>query len=444
MTLLEYLKMHESVIQEIKDCLKLDGDFLYFRPFKGDSLIKILKSIDVDKKIWLIHNSLGLEPHTNYDLEKDGKILYPQGRFANNRKNLICKLESNLGKKFKNYQILDYKTTNLSLSKITCIKFSVIILDSIQYKPTLECLNFFTKYLEKGGKIIVTNFIESSNNLSTKAVKDYINKNPTHFIQKINRIQKCIILQKIDNYNFQEVTFDAEHTNPISQPYSNQNIKLHYNSDEIVIVCVLKTGGIYDYNYVNALSNSVKQHVTIKHKFVCLTNDSTGFNKNVDEVVYFKHAFPKWWAKIELFRPDLFNDKRVFFLDLDTIILRNIDHILCNNSKFLGLRDFYKPHDMGSGLLFWEHNEYHRIYENFIKNSTYIINNTPEGDQRWIADNSGKISYFQDHFNDIFSYKKHCLPQNKLKIPKNASIICFHGKPKPHEINNDLSKYWNP
>jgi hypothetical protein len=435
--------MHDSIIQEIKPCLKLDGDFLYFRPFKGDDVIKIVKSIDVDKKIWLIHNSLGLENPTDHDKEKDGKILYTQGRFCNLRKNLLSKLQSNLGRKLKNYEILDYKSTQLSLSKLTSKHFCIVILDTIQYQPTLDCLKFFTKYLIKNGKIIVTNYNDNSDNLCSKAVKMFLKNNQDKFIIKINKLQKCIILER--TLDLCEVIDDqlTENIQKLSDNFYINNNE-NKNNEEIIISCVLKTGGVYDYNYVNALANAVKQNVTVNHKLICITNDSSNFNSNIDDVILFKNNFPKWWGKIELFRPDIFNNKRIFFLDLDTVILKNIDHLLVEKYKFMGLRDFYRPTEMGSGLLFWEHDHYHHIYEKFLKNSTYIINNTPEGDQRWIADNVGKINYFQDHFKTVFSYKKHCLPGNKLKIPKDASIICFHGKPKPHEITNELKNYWKP
>ncbi|MCV5389226.1 hypothetical protein OFC62_31375, partial [Escherichia coli] len=57
-----------------------------------------------------------------------------------------------------------------------------------------------------------------------------------------------------------------------------------------------------------------------------------------------------WWAKIELFRPDITDD--LFYLDLDTVIAGDIRPILENPpTSFTMLRDFYHPQYRGSGAL---------------------------------------------------------------------------------------------
>jgi alpha-N-acetylglucosamine transferase len=166
----------------------------------------------------------------------------------------------------------------------------------------------------------------------------------------------------------------------------------------------------------------------------------------VDSIIKLKHDFKKWWCKIELFRPDIFKNKRVFFLDLDTVILENIDNIVSKKFNFCGLRDFYKNDTLGSGLMSWTSGGYHHIYEKFLRNSQAIMNYTPEGDQQWINQNVDGITYFQDVFgSEIVSYKKHCIKNKIFNMPKNAKIICFHGVPKPHEINYpQIRDHWLP
>ena len=66
------------------------------------------------------------------------------------------------------------------------------------------------------------------------------------------------------------------------------------------------------------------------------------------------------------------------------------------------------------------------------------------GDQGWINMYRPSMDYFQDFFpNEVVSYKAHCVGNNnKVTVPKKAKIICFHGRPRPHEITDGLSKYW--
>lgn len=217
------------------------------------------------------------------------------------------------------------------------------------------------------------------------------------------------------------------------------------NNRALSIALVLKSGGIYDYNYVNKIASSIKRNTTIEYEIVCLTDNPYGINPSlVDRIVPLKHNYPKWWSKIELFRADIFGKNKVFFFDLDTVIVNNIDNILQNECDFCGLRDFYQMVTMGSGLMSWFPERAIHIYDNFVNDSHSIMNNYKFGDQEWIQFQKPNVKYFQDiFFNQIVSFKKHCLKQNIITIPEKAKIICFHGNPRPHMITDEsILKHW--
>lgn len=214
----------------------------------------------------------------------------------------------------------------------------------------------------------------------------------------------------------------------------------------LTIACVLKTGGeVYNHRYVNALASAIKRHVTVPHTMVCLTDDPTGFNDAVDEVVKLKHNFAGWWSKIELFRPDLFAGHQVFFLDLDTVIIDNIDQIVQCSHPFSGLRDFYGEVSLGSGLMSWEQGRLNRVYGEFME-SPFRAMKTVGGDQTWIDPRKPSIKYLQDLYpGKIVSFKKHCMKGStkNVAIPGGASIVCFHGVPKPHSIlHPSIADHW--
>jgi len=214
------------------------------------------------------------------------------------------------------------------------------------------------------------------------------------------------------------------------------------------IFLVLRTGGEYDYKYVNNIAEAIKKNTSIDTNIVCLTNDPSGIsNKYVDEIVLFNHDWPKWWGKVELFRPDLHedNDTPKFFFDLDTFVVDNIDEYLSRKSlKFSGLQDFYNLESFASGLLYWK-NPMTEIYEMFKSNPNRFMKlYEVGGDQSYISQQFHHPKEFlQDSYpKQIVSYKVHCKVGGDIILPKDAKIVCFHGKPKPHTINSNLAKYW--
>lgn len=216
----------------------------------------------------------------------------------------------------------------------------------------------------------------------------------------------------------------------------------------LTIATVLKLGGDYDVSYVNHIANSISEHVSIPYEFVCLTDATDGFCTNVHKIIQLEHNFPKWWGKLELFKPDKFSTDRVFYIDLDTIIVDNIDDIMQYTGDFFGLKDFYKLQGLGSGLMAWgaSNTFIQRIYHEFMRNPTANMNNHRYGDQEFIGKLVARsMDYVQELYpRKIVSYKKDCVdPYGNVHIPDDAAIICFHGRPRPHQANfPEIQEHW--
>ena len=216
----------------------------------------------------------------------------------------------------------------------------------------------------------------------------------------------------------------------------------------VTIYLVLRTGGEYDHRHVNNIVDGIKQNTTIPHRIICLTNDKRQLTTELDDIIRFNHDWPKWWGKIELFRPDLCseNSGQSFFFDLDTFIVDNIDDLLSYTGEFCALEDFYNPEKMGSGLMSWNGSRVVRIYSEFLVNPQRFMNNIAEGDQAFISLYKPSIEYFQHVFpRKVVSYKVHCYDKysQKASLPPDARVVCFHGKPRPHDLNNSFRKFWN-
>lgn len=178
------------------------------------------------------------------------------------------------------------------------------------------------------------------------------------------------------------------------------------------ILTVLKRGGEYTDEHVDRL------------RAMC---DGYSFEAICDEDML--HGFPGWWAKLEVFR---FKGP-ILYMDLDTSITGPLDDLLAaaEQHDFIALRDFYRPTQMGSGLMAWS-GDISYVYHEFLLNPEGHMKRcrTPKcwGDQGFIDGVVRRKTYWQDILpGQVVSYKKH-------GITNDANVVCFHGKPRPWDI----------
>ena len=205
------------------------------------------------------------------------------------------------------------------------------------------------------------------------------------------------------------------------------------------VICVLKSGGIYDASWVDKLKRGVERNITVPHRFVCLSDVPVECER-----IPLKNDWPGWWAKINLFEPGLINGPTLY-LDLDTIITGNIDGFMDFPYDFAMLENFNDNSFIGSGMMWFKNKAPTGIYERFIQNPQQIMNHYAEakfgsymGDQAFIFD---MLERQVDKIASpaLRSYKRHC----RGGLPKGTSIVCFHGRPRPNEINPDwLKENW--
>lgn len=213
---------------------------------------------------------------------------------------------------------------------------------------------------------------------------------------------------------------------------------------EIIIACVLKLGGWknrqmhIEYNTAQVLwlRDQVARHVKVPHRFVCFSDAEI---EGV-EVIPLTDDLPGWWSKIELFKRDL---GRVFYLDLDTVIVGDITPMVLHGHKFSVLRNLSSKTAgrIGSGVMAWSGDQTH-IYTEFMRDSqrhmAECVVSEKWGDQGFIQSvqrSTGRgWKFLQDLFPaQIVSYKFDL--QRRDPEPQNT-IVCFHGEPKPWETNH--------
>lgn len=205
---------------------------------------------------------------------------------------------------------------------------------------------------------------------------------------------------------------------------------------DITVVCVLRSGGDYTPEYVSRLQNGVSRHLKAKHRFICLTDVQVPC-----ESVSIAHGWPGWWSKIELFRSDIFPEGLVIYFDLDTVIVGDISPLILAEVEamsFFMLEGFHISRRWASGIMAWNNTGHlDDVYSSFHyqTHSRKYLN-----DQEWISLCGGQIQPIQSLLPGIVSYKHHCRGKG---LPEEARVVCFHGNPRPHQVEDEwMKEYW--
>jgi hypothetical protein len=182
---------------------------------------------------------------------------------------------------------------------------------------------------------------------------------------------------------------------------------------------------------VEKLKAGVARNLTVPYEFKCLSDI------DVPDRIPLRHSWPGWWSKIEMFReitgPTL-------YLDLDSVIVGNIDHIANDPRPFVAIRNFHDSGMIGSAVMKFNRSMKH-VYDRFCEKPFKWIDYHERkkdgpylGDQAFIFDAMGRdVETFDMEACGIVSYKFHC----KQGLPADARVVCFGGLPKLPSVKAD-------
>lgn len=201
----------------------------------------------------------------------------------------------------------------------------------------------------------------------------------------------------------------------------------------ITVACVLKSGGVYDQEWVYKLFDMVHRHTSIPFRAVCLTD--TELDNTLVERIPLTDDLEGWWSKVELFKLP----GPVVYLDLDTVIRGDIDRLLepLTPNSFYMLTAFNPMRKWASGIMAWEgdlsaiHRDFRPLHLNLLWDQRYIARAADKLEQR-----TSSIQVLQP---GIVSWKTCCSepPTEQVKI------ICFHGETKQHNCGWDwVEREW--
>lgn len=187
--------------------------------------------------------------------------------------------------------------------------------------------------------------------------------------------------------------------------------------------------------YTAAYFNGMRRNLTGEHRYFCLTDDPSTVPDGV-EAIAAEPGISGWWNKLAMFKPGKLPDGQAFFADLDVVVVGSMDDFMAYRGPLIGMNDPYFKNNFGSAMMSWDVGAQHHIWETWDRAGR--PQSDPKGDQAYIESVSPRSTDRWQNFlpGRIVSYKADCLPLGG--VMPNASIIVFHGKPRPHEARDEF------
>jgi hypothetical protein len=206
-------------------------------------------------------------------------------------------------------------------------------------------------------------------------------------------------------------------------------------------VLCMKWGDRYGSEYVNRLYAMVARNLTLRHRFICLTDDPGGIRPEVDcralpEIELADAPPHSGWRKLSCLGVELGDRGQVLFLDLDLVIVANIDCLFAHPGAFCIIENWtQRGRGIGNSSVFRFQAGAHRpVLQRFCADAAKIIRSWPN-EQTYLTRSVGEVTFWPQGW--CRSFKHDCLPARPLRpfrqarIPADARIVVFHGDPKP-------------
>jgi hypothetical protein len=207
------------------------------------------------------------------------------------------------------------------------------------------------------------------------------------------------------------------------------------------VVC-LKWGDKYPAHYVNRLYSMVERNLALPHRFVCVTDDSSGLDPVIETKPIENPELTGWWHKLTLFKPKFFDlEGPALFLDLDLVIIKGLDSFFLYPGAFCIIRD-WTPQDHNSAVFRLDLGTLPEVWEQFARDHASVTKRL-HGDQDWLREMLPNAEGWPSGW--VKSYKRHLhgnAGEELAHLPPDTLIVAFHGHPQPHEVKDGNWRSW--
>ena len=200
--------------------------------------------------------------------------------------------------------------------------------------------------------------------------------------------------------------------------------------------------------YVNNLFAGVTKYADREFDFICFTNEKLDLDPGIEirpfKMVTERGVLPRVYMFSE--ESGLFGHQ-VLCIDLDVVIVGDLKPLMSYSGLFCA-RSKFKVGEQGKLdgdiMSFRAGPEVEaRFWLPFIANVDYAVALTQGRERYWVRHVANDIADRWDKLSPgaVLSYKRHVMHTGK--VPDRASIVSFHGFPRPHQAKtNWIKNYW--
>lgn len=235
--------------------------------------------------------------------------------------------------------------------------------------------------------------------------------------------------------------------------------------DVIDCACVIHGTG-YSWEYVEKLYSMLRRNLVKTIRFHVYTEHDRSVPPHMIKHVLTEWpgvsgAKASWWYKMQLFNTEHHRGP-LLYLDLDTVIVRNLDWITELPLGYLwAIKDFrylWRSHNrsINSSIMWWDTRDLDWVWKSFANQDIAYIRKKYHGDQDFLTeaipeqqrrnfDEKYIMSYRWQAKDGGFDFQRrqHRIPNIGVQLGNETSLLIFHGSPKPHEVKDPyIMEFW--
>lgn len=224
--------------------------------------------------------------------------------------------------------------------------------------------------------------------------------------------------------------------------------------------CVIH-GDVYEWQYVEKLHAMLQRNFTPEVRLHVYTE-----RKRPVPASMVKHELAEWpdinghrrgwWYKMQLFDPRHWTGK-LFYLDLDVVITGNLDWVFDLDPNFFwSIRDFrylWRPHWQGlnSSLMYFDVERFSFLWQHFDQQDFKLLLAKYPGDQDFLTSTllPEQLRFVEEALVRSWRWqikdgglrpedRKYRRPDAGAILEPDCRVVIFHGKPKPHEVQDKI------
>lgn len=194
--------------------------------------------------------------------------------------------------------------------------------------------------------------------------------------------------------------------------------------------------------HVRVLRNMVKRHLHLPHRFMCITDNPKSIDPSIETMKLWDEPSgiclpinrPNCYRRLRAFAPDAKDwlGDRILSIDLDTVILDDITHLVDIPDDFKIWGDTAKNTHYNGGFWLLRAGTRARVWEAFDHNAPEITRakRMVGSDQAWISHILGPNEKKWSTTDGVYSFRNH-MSSGKKPLPSDARIVFFHGQFDP-------------